>query len=258
MNLTVKLGGVAGAHAEALAVLADAATPDWVVVHGGGVEVAEWSRRLGLPPRVVDGLRVTDDATLDVVAAVLRGLVNARLVARFNASGKRALGISGTDGCLFSLVADEPLGFVGHVTAVDLALLETLRAAGLIPIVAPLGSDERGQLLNVNADEAAGAVAAARGGRLLLLTDVPGVQHGGSLVPRLSIDAAERMLAGGSAHGGMRPKLRAAIDAARAGCEVQILDGRSADDVRAALAGEAVGTQVMVEAGLASAAGGSS
>jgi acetylglutamate kinase len=206
----------------------------------------------------VDGLRVTDAATLDVVTAVLRGLLNARLVATFGAAGRRAIGISGVDGGLLSASQDHRLGFVGHVTGVDVALLDRLCADGLLPIVAPIAADPQGQLLNVNADEAAGAVAAARGGRLLLLTDVAGVERDGRLIPTLDAEGAQQMLADGSADGGMRPKLRAAITAAEAGCEVRILDGRSATSVRAALAGAAVGTQVMKTAGVAPVAGGQS
>ena len=258
MKLTVKLGGVAGAHAAGLAALVEAATPDWVIVHGGGSEIATWSDRLGLQPRVVDGLRVTDAATLDVVTAVLRGLLNARLVASFAAAGTAAIGISGVDGGLVTAIQDHRLGFVGHVTDVNVGLLDRLSAEGLLPIVAPIGADAHGQLLNINADEAAGAVAAARGGRLLLLTDVAGVERGGRLIPTLDAGDARAMLADGSADGGMRPKLRAAIAAAEASCDVRILDGRSAKDVRAALAGAGVGTQIVKAAGVAPVAGGQS
>ncbi len=258
MKLTVKLGGIAGAHAAGLAALVEAAAPDWVIVHGGGSEIATWSDRLGLQSRAVDGLRVTDAATLDVVTAVLRGLLNARLVAAFAATGKPAIGISGADGGLFSAIQDHRLGFVGHVTDVNVGLLERLCAEGLLPIVAPIAADAHGQLLNINADEAAAAVAAARGGRLLLLTDVAGVERNGRLIPTLDADDARGMLADGSASGGMRPKLRVAIAAAEAGCEVRILDGRSPHAVRAALSGVAVGTQILKTAGVAPVAGGQS
>lgn len=258
MRLTVKLGGIAGAHAAGLAALVEAATSDWVIVHGGGSEIAAWSDRLGLQPRIVDGLRVTDAATLDVVTAVLRGLLNARLVASFAAAGSPAIGISGADGGLFSAIQDHRLGFVGHVTDVNVALLDRLCADGLLPIVAPIAAAAHGQLLNINADEAAGAVAAARGGRLLLLTDVAGVERHGRLVLTLDLGEARAMLADGSAGGGMRPKLRAAITAAEASCDVQILDGRSPDAVREALGGAAVGTQVLKTAGVAPVAGGQS
>jgi acetylglutamate kinase len=243
--LTVKLGGVAGAHAAGLRALIEHATPEWVIVHGGGAEVAEWSTRLGLTPETHDGLRVTDAATLDVVLAVLRGLVNARLVAAFNAGGKPAIGLSGADGRLLSLQpADEALGYVGHVNAVDVDLLEALHIVGVIPVVAPVAADATGQLRNVNADEAAGAIAAARRSRLLLLTDVAAVERDGQPVERLDLATAQQMLEEGSASGGMRPKLRAAIVAATAGCEVRIVDGRDPIAITAALNGQPIGTEV--------------
>lgn len=244
-TLTVKLGGVAGAHAASLAVLTERATAGWVIVHGGGNEVNEWSRLLGHEPATVDGLRVTDAETLEVAVAVLRGLVNARLVAAFEAAGVPAIGLAGVDGNL--LVAerfDARLGEVGHVTAVDAGLLATLAGAGYVPIVAPIARGAGADLLNVNADEVAGAIAAARGGRLMLLTDVPGVERGGLLMPSLTPDQAEAMLADGSAHGGMVPKLRASIAAARAGARVAIVDGTDAAAVGAALDGVANGTIV--------------
>ncbi|HEY6608702.1 MAG TPA: acetylglutamate kinase [Candidatus Limnocylindria bacterium] len=243
--LTIKLGGVAGQHAAAVGLVAETAPPDTVVVHGGGNEVAEWSERLGLEPRTHDGLRVTDPETLDVVVSVLGGLVNTRLVASLAFCGRRSVGLTGADGGLLSLRRrDAALGEVGEVVGVDASLLATLIDAGLTPVVAPIGLDPDGALLNVNADEVAGAIGAARGGVLLLCTDVPGVQLDGQVLDRLDADLAERMLADGSAGAGMRPKLRAAMTAARAGCAVRIVDGRSADELARALAGAATGTLV--------------
>ena len=243
--LTIKLGGVAGAHGAALSVLASRAIPGWVIVHGGGNEVDDWSRRLGIEPATVDGLRVTDDATLDVAVAVLRGLVNARLVAAFATAGVSAVGLGGADGGLLEADAfDERLGNVGRISGVDAGVLDALAAAGHVPIVAPIARGPGARLLNVNADEVAGAIAAARGGRLLLLTDVPGVERGGRLMPSLTPEQAEAMLTDGSAHGGMVPKLRASIAAARAGARVAILDGTDPAAVGAALDGVANGTIV--------------
>jgi acetylglutamate kinase len=243
--MTVKLGGTAGAHAAALAVLVERAAPGWVVVHGGGGEVGDWSRRLGLEPSSVDGLRVTDPATLEIAVAVLRGLVNARIVATFVTGGVRAIGLSGADGDLLGAERfDERLGEVGRVVRVDRSLLAALADAGLVPVIAPVARGDGSRLLNVNADEVAGAIAAERGGRLLLLTDVSGVLRGTTLLATLDADEAEEMLADESASGGMRPKLRAAIAAARAGCEVTIVDGTNPDAVRAALDGTTTGTTV--------------
>lgn len=242
---TIKLGGVAGRHAASVVLIATSAPPDTVVVHGGGAEVAEWSRRLGIEQRTHDGLRVTDPATLEVVLGVLAGIVNTRLVAALAVAGRRAVGLTGVDGGLLAVRRREPeLGEVGEVVGADPSVLNTLLAAGLLPVVASLGLDAEGSLLNVNADEAAGAIAAARGGLLLLCTDVPGVQLDGQVLDRLDAATAEQMLADGSASAGMRPKLRAALVAARAGCEVRIVDGRSTADLAGAMNGSAAGTMV--------------
>jgi acetylglutamate kinase len=243
--LTIKLGGVAGAHAASNAALTERAEPGWVIVHGGGNEVGDWSRRLGHEPATVDGLRVTDPATLEVAVAVLRGLVNARLVASFAASGVSAIGLGGADGDLLRAERFDPrLGEVGRIVHVNTGPLTTLAAAGHVAIVASIARGEGAELLNVNADEAAGAIAAARGGRLLLLTDVPGVLRGTQLMPTLAADEVEALLVDGTAHGGMLPKLRAALAAARAGCEVSIVNGTDPEALRAALDGRTTGTTV--------------
>jgi len=243
--LTIKLGGTAGAHAASLAVLAERAEPGWVIVHGGGSEVGDWSRRLGVEPTIVDGLRVTDPETLEIAVAVLRGLVNARLVATLVAAGVRAIGMSGVDGDLLGAVRfDTRLGEVGRISRVNRPLLAALATAGQIPVVAPIARGDGSELLNVNADEVAGAIAAERGSRLLLLTDVPGVLRDGELLATLSADEAEAVLADETASGGMRPKLRAAVIAARAGCAVAIVDGTNPAAVRAALDGTMTGTTV--------------
>jgi acetylglutamate kinase len=244
-RLTIKLGGVAGAHAASLDTLIERAAPGWVIVHGGGNEVGDWSRRLGHEPETIDGLRVTDTATLQVAIGVLRGLVNARLVAAFAAGGRSAIGLGGADGNLLMAERfDARLGEVGRVVGVNAELLASLGAAGHVPIVAPIARGAGTELLNVNADEVAGAIAAARGGRLVLLTDVPGVLRDGNLVPALDTGEVEALLADGTAHGGMVPKLRAALAAVTAGCAVAIVDGTDPAAVRAALDGAAIGTSV--------------
>lgn len=245
LPVTVKLGGAAGRQDAALALIAARAEPGWVVVHGGGAEIATWAERFGLTSTTIDGLRVTDAATLDVAVAVLRGLVNARIVASLGAAGVPALGLSGVDGDLMRAERfDERLGSVGRASSVNRSLLDEVIAGGRVPVVAPIARAENADLLNVNADEAAGAIAAARGGRLILMTDVPAVMRGAEPLAAIGIDEAEAMLADDSALGGMRPKLRAATVAARAGCEVQIVNGTDPDAVRAALDGEATGTTV--------------
>lgn len=243
---TIKLGGIAGAHAGSLEIVAHRTPRETVLVHGGGNEVADWSRRLGIEPRTHDGLRVTDPETLDAVVAVLGGLVNTRVVAAMRTAGREAVGLTGVDGGLLRLRRRDPsLGQVGEVIGVEVALLDRLIAAGDMPVVASVGADEAGALLNVNADEVAGAIAAARGGLLLLCTDVAGVLRDGHLLDRIGSSEAEAMLADGSASAGMRPKLRAALVAVRAGCTVRIVDGRDAPGMACALEGDNVGTEVI-------------
>ncbi len=246
--VTMKLGGISAQHAGCVELVGRMAEPGWVVVHGGGAELDAWSARLGIVPRRVEGLRVTDAETLDLACAVLGGLVNARLVARLRAAGVPALGLTGIDGGL--LVArhlDERLGAVGEVTGVDDRLLDAIARAGRVPVVATLATTGEGEVVNVNADTAAGAVAAARGGLLVLCTDVPGVLADGEVVAEMDAAHALRLLADGAATAGMRPKLRAALHAASAGCDVRIVDGRDPDAVLAALNDEPAGTRITAD-----------
>ena len=250
--LTVKIGGAVGGHEAALRRLAAEADASAVLVHGGGHEIGDWSRRLGLEPVFDDGRRVTDAPTLDVAVAVLAGLANTRLVAQLGAWGRPAIGLTGADGGLASVApADPRWGAVGEVEAARAEVFEALIEAGLTPLVAPIAALPDGSLVNVNADEMAGAIAVARGGRLLLLTDVSGVQRDGATLPSLTEEEARAMLGDGSAGAGMRPKLRAALTAARAGCEVAIVDGRDADAVSTALRGEPAGTRILAATGAA-------
>ncbi len=243
--VTIKLGGTSAQHAACVELVGRLAEPGWVVVHGGGGELDAWSARLGMTPRRVEGLRVTDPETLDLACAVLGGLVNARLVARLRTMGVPALGLTGIDGGLLTArLLDPNLGAVGEVSEVDGALLAALAAAGQVPVVASLAASRQGEVMNVNADTAAGAIAAARGGLLLLCTDVTGVLNDGALVEQIDTAGALGLLADGGASAGMRPKLRAALQAAHAGCEVRIVDGRDPDAVLAALRGETAGTLV--------------
>jgi acetylglutamate kinase len=243
--VTLKLGGTSAQHAGCVELVGRIAAPGWVVVHGGGTELDAWSGRLGIVPERHDGLRVTDPATLELACAILGGLVNARLVAHLRALGVAALGLTGIDGGLLTAdVVDPSLGAVGDVRGVNVGLLAALEAAGQVPVLASLAVSRTGEILNVNADAAAGAVAAARGGLFILCTDVPGVLHEGAVLDQVGPEAAERLLADGAATDGMRPKLRAALRAARAGCDVRIVDGRDPDAVLAALRGEEAGTRV--------------
>jgi acetylglutamate kinase len=252
--VVVKIGGRALEGAEGAAELAAAlqalAAPA-VLVHGGGAEVSDWSRRLGLAPRFIAGRRVTDAATLEVAVAVLAGLANKRLVAALRAAGIDAVGLAALDGGVLDAVRhpDATLGAVGTIGRVHSALLEMLLAHGRVPVLASIGHAD-GELLNVNADDLAAAVARALPARaLLLLSDVPGVLLDGMLVNELTADAALAALAGEQVQGGMRPKLEAARAALAAGVRrVHVASWHGPSTLRALLAGEPLGTALVAEA----------
>jgi acetylglutamate kinase len=214
-----------------------------VVVHGGGPEVSEMMKRLGKEARFVDGLRVTDQETVDIVQMVLKGRVLQDLVATVNAAGGRAVGLSGKDGCLFTIkkltapTGKKPeesvdYGFVGEVDSVDPRILEVLESGGFIPVISPLGMDVNGATYNVNADSVAGALAAAlKANKLVILTDTPGIlrdpKDPDSLIQTLCFGEVAKLLEEGVIAGGMIPKVRACEQALRAGVEkVHIIDGR--------------------------------
>ena len=206
-----------------------------VIVHGGGKLVTEWLTKRGISSRFVQGERVTDRATLEVVISVLAGLVNKEIVAAINSLGGQAVGISGVDGALIqSEVTDIELGYVGRVVKVNLALLEALLQSGYIPVVAPLGlrsrdkSDQAPQILNINADVVAGEIAAViRAERLIFLTDVVGIcNQQGRLLPQLSPSEAEALMVSGVASGGMIPKIKACLRALSNTSTTCIIDGR--------------------------------
>lgn len=221
-----------------------------VVVHGGGALISEWLSRHNVPTRFERGLRVTDEQTLEVVVAVLAGLVNKQLVAALQTRGARASGLSGADGGMLRCrIADDKLGFVGDIVEVDASAVENLLAAGVIPVIAPIGVQWEGgggQLLNVNADAAAGAIAAALKARwLVFLTDVAGVRaDSGSTLPRLAPEDAERLIDSGVIEGGMIPKVEACLRAGANGAASVIVDGRVEHKLLQVLEGQATGTLV--------------
>ena len=232
MNLgpiVVKIGGaVAGEEAITLDEVAALARSGerLVLVHGGGPLVGEWSQRFGLATRFEGGLRVTDAATRDIALAVLAGLVNKQLVAALRARGVTAVGVSGADGDLLAVRRAAPsLGLVGEVVGVRPRVLQVLLEAGLVPLVAPAAIDPHGELVNVNADAVAGALAAALSARLLVLvTDVEGVRDaGGAVVRSLDRELAARLKREGVVSGGMLPKVDACLAAAAAGCVAAIV-----------------------------------
>jgi acetylglutamate kinase len=206
-----------------------------VVVHGGGPQIGALMSRLGKEPVFRDGLRVTDAETLEIARMVLVGKVNRDIVAAINVHGPLAVGVSGEDaGIIQASPKDPALGFVGDIARVAPELLARLVAEDLVPVVATIGNDETGQAYNINADTAAGAIAAAmRAEKLVFLTDVAGVRarpdDPGSLLSQLTVSQLEALVAAGSVVGGMVPKAMAAVEAVKGGvARAHILDGRAA------------------------------
>lgn len=203
-----------------------------VVVHGGGKIITDWLKKQGIKTNSIDGERVTDDASLEVVTAVLAGLVNKQIVGEINRRGGRAVGISGADGTFIkSTVKNKELGHVGVVEKVDLNLVTSLLEAGYIPVIATVGLNSANEgpcLLNINADLVAGEIAAAIGAeRIIFLTDVPGVIDGwGKLKSTMSIAEAQAYIHTGLVSGGMIPKLHACLKALSCGEVARIIDGR--------------------------------
>jgi acetylglutamate kinase len=222
-----------------------------VVVHGGGPEISEHMKRLGMEVRFHHGLRVSDAETVEVAKMVLLGKLNSDIVQRLNRHGQPAVGLSGEDGSLFEVapVANaEEVGFVGSIERVDVDVLNHI-AADYIPVIASAASDRAGQSYNVNADEAAGKVAAALGAyKAIFLTDVEGwraeAADPGSLVSRATVDEVAAQLE--AIDGGMRPKLQACLDSIRGGAQsAHIIDGRVAHSLLLELFTDAgIGTMV--------------
>ncbi len=229
-----------------------------VVLHGGGKLITEWLDRQGVSSRFVHGERVTDEVTLEVVIAVLAGLVNKQIVAAINNRGGRAVGVSGVDGALLEArVKDSELGYVGAVVKVDVAPLKSLLDSGYIPVVAPVGlnsvdrADRAPQIVNINADVAAGEIAVAIGAeRLIFLTDVLGIcDSSGRLLPRLSPDEAEALIASGVASGGMVPKIKACVRALSRTPTTRIIDGRQLRALLREIEGKSIGTTIIKNLG---------
>ena len=214
-----------------------------VVVHGGGPQIGEMLKRLGIESQFAGGLRITDEKTMEIVEMVLAGSINKQIVSYINEAGGKAVGLCGKDGNMVkaskvSRTIVDPgskieqvidLGFVGEPEKVDLTLLNQLIGHDLIPVLAPLASSESGQTFNVNADTFAGAVAGAlKAKRLLLLTDVPGVlDKSKKLIPELSVKEARKLIADGTISGGMIPKVETCIYALEQGVQgVVIIDGK--------------------------------
>jgi acetylglutamate kinase len=249
MTLVIKYGG----HAMVDEQLKDAFARDItlmkftglnpVVVHGGGPQINSVLERMGIHPRFVKGMRLTDEATMDVVEMVLGGKVNKGIVAQINQQGGKAVGLSGKDGGLirakklhivYQEDKDKPPeiidpGLVGEVTHVNPAIINTLTQQGFIPIIAPVGAGESGETYNINADLVASSIAAAlSASRLILLTDVDGVlDASGSLISSISAESINQMVEEKTISGGMIPKIECALKALKNGVgKVHIINGK--------------------------------
>jgi acetylglutamate kinase len=216
-----------------------------VVVHGGGPQIGQMLERLKIKSSFIDGLRVTDKETVEIVEMVLAGSINKEIVGLINAAGGSAIGLSGKDGGLIRAKKLErtkrdpesnieqvlDLGFVGEPTQINTSVLDLLTRSDIIPVVAPIGLGDAGETYNINADTSAGAIAGAmKASRLLMLTDTAGVMdQDKKVMPEISVDQARAMIADGTIYGGMIPKIETCLDAVDQGVEAAvILDGRKA------------------------------
>lgn len=214
-----------------------------IIVHGGGPQIGDLLERLAIPTHFVDGMRVTDAATMDVVEMVLGGLVNKDIVGLINSQGGRAVGLTGKDGRLIearrmTITRPDPehqtpeiidIGHVGEVEAVNREVIDLLLGSEYIPVIAPIGTGEDGTSYNINADVVAGRVAEAmKAEKLMLLTNTPGLLDAeGTLLTGLSAESVQGLIADGTIHGGMLPKIRHALEAVEAGVpSAHIIDGR--------------------------------
>jgi acetylglutamate kinase len=233
-----------------------------IVVHGGGPQIGDMLKRLQIKSSFIDGLRVTDQATVEIVEMVLSGSINKELVALINKAGGLAVGLSGKDADLIRAKKLEhkagretdsniekvlDLGFVGEPTGINTKILELLEKSDIIPVIAPIGVGDKSETYNINADTAAGAVAAAvKATRFLLLTDVAGVlDKEKKLIPQLSVEKARDLIADGTISGGMIPKIETCLEAIRGGVEAAvIIDGRVPRAILLELFAEGAGTLI--------------
>ncbi len=233
-----------------------------IVVHGGGPEISEKMQKFGIKPKFVDGLRVTDEETIEIVEMVLDGKINSKIVSMFIKNGGKAVGISGKDGLLIiakkklikrkrgDLEEVIDLGFVGETEYVNPEILKILIDRGFIPVVSPVASDLSGNIYNVNADIVAGHIASAIGAKkLIILTDVPGILRDpndkNTLISKIKADELEKMLKSGMFSGGRLPKVEAILMALRNGVEkAHIIEGREHSILLELFTKEGIGTMV--------------
>jgi acetylglutamate kinase len=233
-----------------------------VVVHGGGPQIGSVLEKMGITSKFVDGMRVTDEPTMDVVEMVLVGKVNKEIVAQISQQGGKAVGLSGKDGRLIlsrklhfvrQKAEDKPseiidIGMVGEVVAVNPEIIRSLEAGGFIPVIAPVGVGESGETYNINADWVASKVAVALNAiKLILLTDVEGLMDkSGSLISSSKAEAVNKMIGEGTISGGMIPKIQCSLEALQKGVKrVHIIDGRKTHAVLLELfTDKGIGTEI--------------
>ena len=204
-----------------------------VLVHGGGPEISELMDKLGKKPEFVDGLRVTDQETIDIVQMVLAGKVNKSLVNKLEMNGGKAMGISGMDGMLIEAkIKDERLGFVGEITNIHISPVTDLLEKGYIPVISTVGCDKQGNSYNINGDTAAAYIAGALDAeRLIMMTDIEGIlkdkDNPDTLIPYITVEEASKLYEDKIISGGMIPKVKCCVDAIKKGVKnVVIMDGR--------------------------------
>jgi len=266
--IVVKIGGsTLGNHDTSLRDLVQLQEEgqEVVVVHGGGNVISQWMQRQGLVPKFVGGLRVTDAPSLEIVVAVLTGLINKELVSLVHEFGGKSLGLSGIDGGMVEAKIGNPeLGFVGEVTGVNTEPIRAILDSGYIPMIAPLGvhvrdgSENAGSPLNINGDTVAGELAyALEAEQLVFLTDVPGVMDGGGRVMRrLDRRRANILFNSGVIQGGMIPKLSACLRALERSPVANIIDGRQPNALLECVRGNSTGTTIVAGSGVGGSGGG--
>ena len=222
-----------------------------VVVHGGGKEITSFAEKLDIETKFVNGQRYTDENMRDVVQMVLGGLINKDIVRRINVHGGRAVGVSGIDANLIKVKKhNEDLGLVGEVTEVNAAFIKNLLKDGYLPVIAPIGVDDEGTVYNVNADIAAGPIAASLdAAKLVYMTDTEGVKANGSLISHLTQSTAENYIKEGIISGGMIPKVESALASLESGVQkVHIIDGRVSHALLLEIfTKEGIGTEIVSE-----------
>ena len=238
-TVVVKYGGNAMVNEELKRQVMQDVVLSWLIgikiilIHGGGPEISDLMGKLGKKSQFVDGLRVTDKETVDIVQMALAGKVNKSLVNLIEVAGGKGVGLSGIDGRLIEAkIRDEKLGYVGDITRINTALIEDLLNNGYIPIISTVGCDKKGNVYNVNADSAAASIAGALSAeRLIMMTDIAGILEDkddpSTLIPEISISKARNLMKNGIVSDGMIPKVNCSIEAIEKGVKnVVIMDGR--------------------------------